>query len=174
MRLVGDFLGVPDAGLIAIGKVTVAAGGMEEIAREIDYALDGTPGKKQFKDVVREIRQLLAGGLPVSAEVLASDVQAWTERAMSAMDDRDRWAHSGYKKVKGPDAFEPVAQHLRSGVRSEIAVTAERHAERLHTLYFEGLKHWVALLPKREGVPFRMLRPEEMQHLPPTPESWSD
>jgi len=171
---VADFMGVPDAGLIAIGKVTVAAGGLEEIAREIDYALGGMPGKKQFKDVVREIRQLLTGGLPAYAEVQASDVQRWTERTVSAMDDRDRWAHSGYKQIKRADAFEPIAQHLRSGARSEIAETAGRHAECLRTLYVEGLKHHLALLPKHEGVPFRMLRPEELQHLPPTREGKND
>jgi hypothetical protein len=171
---VANFLGATDASLIAIGKVTVAAGGLEEIAREIDYALGGKPGKKQFKDVVREIRQLLADGLPAYVEVQASDVQGWTERAVSAMDDRDRWAHSGYKQIKRADAFEPIAQHLRSGVRSEIAETAGRHAERLRTLYVEGLKHHVALLPKYEGVPFRMLRPEELQHLPPTGEDEND
>lgn len=169
-----DFLGVPNAGLIAIGKVTVAAGGLEEIAREIDYALGGMPAKKQFKDVVREIRERLTSDLSADAEVQATEVQTWTERAVSAMDDRDRWAHSGYKQIKRADAFEPIAQHLRSGVRSEIAETAGRHAECLRTLYAEGLKHHLALLPKYEGVPFRMLRPEELQHLPPTSEGEND
>lgn len=153
MRPVADFLGIPERGVIAIGKVTVAAGALEEVVQDISHALGGAPGNQPFMAVVRELRRLLTTELPSHARVTGTDIQMWTERVVSAMDDRDRWAHSAYKKIFKGDAWEPIAQHIRSGERSGIDDKAEDHAKRLAKLAHEGREHLIGLRPEvRKGV----------------------
>lgn len=156
-----DFIGVPEDALLAIGKVTVAAGSLEEAAQDIDHALGGTPGEQQFKSVIREIRKHLTNGLPLHARANVSDIHGWTGRAVGAMDDRNRWAHSGYKKIHRNGDWEPIAQHIRSGRQSEIGENAEGHAARLSDLAHEGREHLIGLLPEiRKGIYLRQPRHE--------------
>jgi hypothetical protein len=120
-----DFMGVPESALLAVGKVTVAAGLLEEVAQDIDHALGGTPGDKQFKNVIREIREHLANDLPTHARAEVSDIHRWTERAISAMDNRNRWAHSAYKKIYRAGS-ELEAQDVREAIRYAAEAVRER------------------------------------------------
>jgi hypothetical protein len=139
--------------------VAVAAGLLEEAVQDIDHALGGAPGGKQFKNVIREIRELLPNGLPPHARVEVSDIGSWTERAVSAMDNRNQWAHSAYKKIYRGGAWESIAQHIRSGRQVEIDEKAEDHANRLRALAHEGLEHLIGLLPEiRKGIFLRQPR----------------
>jgi hypothetical protein len=156
-----DFMGVSESALLAVGKVTVAAGLLEEVAQDIDHALGGTPGGQQFKNVIREIRERLTNSLPPHARAETSDIYRWTERAISAMDARHRWAHSAYKKIYRAGAWESTAQHIRFGRHSEIDEKAEKHADQLRVLAHEGVEQQITLLPEiRKGIYLRQPRNE--------------
>jgi len=154
-----DFMGVPDEFLLAVGKVAVAAGTLEEVAQDIDHALGGAPGSQQFKSVVREIRARLDAGLPLSARVEASQIYGWTEHAISAMDNRHRWVHSTHKKIYRGGSWQSIALHIRSGEHSELDGVAEQHADRLRQLAGEGIEHLIGVLPEiRKGIYLRQPR----------------
>jgi hypothetical protein len=109
-------MGVARDDVLMMGRLAVAAGRLEAAGWWIAVALRRDPRGNSFKEVVTGIRQAIAErGVPDYAHVEPNAISDWLERALSAMDQRDRWLHAFFAQRKESGKWASVSQHLKSG-----------------------------------------------------------
>lgn len=115
----GAFHGVPDETVAAIGRVVIAAGIVEGVARDILLDLGEPAGKKQAANVLDAIRSNMKSGLPALVQAHArtgvEELREWCAQASRLLDDRNRLVHSVPVQMRRENAMVLLSQHIRSG-----------------------------------------------------------
>lgn len=118
--LMAPFHGVAPEALYAIGCITVAAGELEWVAREMLRNLYADPGKDLLKPVLKRIRQQVGqGAVPSHAQVAPVEIARWTHDVRDVVGERHEVAHSmplkrAQESSVGKVTWEAMNMHLRT------------------------------------------------------------
>lgn len=107
--------------VVAVGRVAVGGGILEGHAHEMLLALGGRPEKKTCGRVLAEIkRRATQGELPSYAAVDPAALARWCDRAMLAMEARNRVLHATLYHMSDEQAWRLHSEHLGSGTRLNL------------------------------------------------------
>lgn len=111
-----NFLGVELDQVLEVGKLAVVAGKLEWTVQQAAFSFGLSYEGKSLKRVVKDIRARAADGPEDWPDGLSASLGSWCERAITAIDLRDRWVHAVMVRLHvGGEQFIRASMHLKSG-----------------------------------------------------------